>query len=193
MPDDMQDDDIFLVFHKSEANPGRFNVVRYPWFKLKQYFTGSKGPKGDTGVQGPQGVPGPKGDIGALGPQGIPGVQGLKGLDGATGPQGPKGDTGSQGPKGDAGTPKRVERFSGTTNASGVASITFSPAFTSIPDVDVIEAWSGERMISGATLTVTTTGCTVQVMTSRATLLLSSGPFVAAGSGQSITVRAIGN
>ena len=66
------------------------------------HVVGEKGPKGDTGPQGPRG---PKGDTGATGPQGP------KGDTGDIGPQGPKGDTGDigpsgpqgpQGPKGDA-------------------------------------------------------------------------------------------
>jgi len=53
-----------------------------------------KGPKGDTGEQGPQGE---KGNTGEQGPQGI---QGPKGEIGPQGPQGEKGDTGEQGPQG---------------------------------------------------------------------------------------------
>ena len=53
-----------------------------------------KGPKGDTGQQGPQGD---KGDTGPQGPHGD------KGDTGAQGPKGDTGDTGSQGPKGDTG------------------------------------------------------------------------------------------
>ena len=53
-----------------------------------------KGPKGDTGAQGPKGD---KGDAGVQGPKGD------KGDTGAQGPKGDKGDTGAQGPKGDKG------------------------------------------------------------------------------------------
>lgn len=90
--------------------------------------------------------------------------------------------------------PLRVEEFTGTTNASGIAAITFSPAYASTPKLQVIEAWSGDQMITGAVVpgTATKSGCSVQVMTSRATLLLSTGPFQKAGTGVSITVQAIG-
>ena len=64
------------------------------------HVVGEKGPKGDTGPQGPQG---PKGDTGATGPQGPAGLKGDKGDTGPQGPQGDKGDTGPQGPKGDKG------------------------------------------------------------------------------------------
>ena len=65
-----------------------------------------KGPKGDTGLQGPKGdkgetgLQGPKGDTGetgATGPQGPQGIQGLKGDQGLTGPKGDKGEKGDQG------------------------------------------------------------------------------------------------
>lgn len=153
---------------------------------------GLQGPKGDTGPQGnkgDQGLQGLKGDTGA---QGAKGDQGMQGATGATGATGAKGDTGAAGP---AGTPKRIERFTGTTNSSGIAAVAFSPAFSSVPDIDVIEAWSGEQMITGAVVagSATVSGCQVQVMVSRATLLLSSGPFQKAGSGVSITVKATGN
>lgn len=88
----------------------------------------------------------------------------------------------------------RIARFAGTTNGQGVATITFSPAFTAAPDVDVIEGWSGEQMVSGAVVpgSLSATGCQVQVMVSRGNVVLSSGPFTKAGSGISVTARAIG-
>ncbi len=73
-----------------------------------------KGPKGDTGAQGPQGIQGPqglKGDTGAQGPQGV------KGDTGAAGPKGDTGATGAQGPKGDAGADGKTPALS--INASG--------------------------------------------------------------------------
>lgn len=89
----------------------------------------------------------------------------------------------------------RVAKATAATNASGIATLTFSPAFTSAPDVGVIDGWVGEQMVTGAVIdgTVTATGCQVQVMVSRGTLLLTSGPFQKAAAGVSITVRAIGN
>lgn len=88
-----------------------------------------------------------------------------------------KGDRGDKGDVGPAGPPKRVERYTATTNASGIANISFAQAFTTIPDVQVITGWVGEQMISGAVTSVTTAGCSVQVMVSRGTLLLTTGPF----------------
>lgn len=54
-----------------------------------------KGPKGDTGPQGP------KGETGAAGPRG---PKGEAGATGGIGPQGPKGDPGATGPQGPKGT-----------------------------------------------------------------------------------------
>lgn len=106
------------------------------------------------------------------------------------GPQGLKGDTGATGP---AGTPKRVERYTANTNSSGVATFTFSPAFTSPPDIEVVTGWSGDQMIAGGVTAQTLTGATVLVKRSRGTLLLTSGPFETAPAGVSVTIRAIGN
>ena len=88
---------------KGLANPAPVNV---------------KGPKGETGLQGPQG---PKGDTGATG---ATGPQGSKGETGATGPQGergPKGEQGIQGPAGNDGyTPvKGVDYFDGVKGDKG--------------------------------------------------------------------------
>lgn len=87
----------------------------------------------------------------------------------------------------------RIARFTGTTVSTGVATITFSPAFDTVPDIDVIDGWSGDQMVTGAVVagSATKSGCQVQVMLSRGTLLLTSGPFQKAGPGVSVTVRAI--
>ncbi len=141
----------------------------------------------------------PKGDAGPAGPQGAKGNPGNAGATGAQGPAGPTGATGSTGPTGAtgavgaAGTPKRVERYTATTNATGVATFTFSPAFTAAPDIQVIPGWTGDQMVGGGVASQSLTGCTVNAKVSRATLLLSAGPFAAAGSGVSVTIRAIGN
>lgn len=163
--------------------------------------TGAQGPIGQTGAQGPQGPKGNTGDAGLQGATGPAGAKGDAGATGSTGSQGAKGDTGVaglQGPKGDTGAPgapKRVDRFTGVTNGSGIATVVFSPSFNTMPDIDVIEAWSGDQMITGAVIagSASALGCQVQVMLSRATLLLSTGPFQKAGTGISVTVRAIGN
>lgn len=74
-----------------------------------------------------------------------------------------------------------------------MARFTYSPAFTTAPDVQVIAGWVGAQYAGGGTTAETLTGCTVQGMISRATLLLSAGPFQTAGAGVPITIRVIGN
>ena len=76
--------------------------------KGDQGIQGPQGPKGDTGDQGPQGEQGPQGIQGPQGEQGIRGIQGPKGDIGPRGLQGVKGDTGPRGPKGDAGDPVTI-------------------------------------------------------------------------------------
>lgn len=129
----------------------------------------------------------------AKGPKGDKGDKGDPGLS-VKGDKGDKGDPGV-GTPGPTGAPKRIERFSGVTNSSGIATIVFSPAFEATPDVDVVQGWIGDQEVGGGVVagTLTKTGCNVLVKISRPTLLLSSGPFQTAGAGVPVTVRAIGN
>ncbi|WP_148640050.1 hypothetical protein [Aureimonas sp. AU20] len=83
-------------------------------------------------------------------------------------------------------------RFSELTNANGIATITFKQPFASLLDIEVLDTWSGEQLVAGGILTSSVTGCTVQAMISRGTLLLTAGPFTKAGANVSVTVRAIG-
>lgn len=167
-------------------------VNRVPTVKGAKGDTGPAGPKGDIGPQGIQGPQGSKGDAGAQGAKGDTGAKGDQGAPGLQGATGAKGETGATGA---AGTPKRIERFTGLTNSSGIAPIVFSPAFATVPDIDVIDGWSGEQQITGAVVpgSAAINGCQVQVMISRPTLLLSAGPFQKAPVSIPITVRAIGN
>jgi hypothetical protein len=66
-------------------------------------LTGSAGPTGATGPQGPIGLTGATGPQGPIGLTGATGPQGPIGLTGATGPQGPIGLTGATGPTGATG------------------------------------------------------------------------------------------
>ena len=80
-----------------------------PAFKGPKGDTGAQGPKDDKGDAGVQGPKGDKGDAGVQGPKGdkgdtgVQGPKGDKGDAGVQGPKGDKGDTGVQGPKGDKG------------------------------------------------------------------------------------------
>jgi len=146
---------------------------------------GATGPKGDAGAAGstgPAGATGPKGDTGSTGATGPAGAKGDTGTTGATGPAGPPGATGPTGAKGDtgaqgpAGTPTRIETYTATSNASGLATFTF-PAFTEILDIRIKPTWIADQYVGGGVTAQTLTGCTVLVKRSRGTLLLTSGPF----------------
>lgn len=156
---------------------------------------GSTGPAGPQGQQGPSGPSGPAGAVGPAGAAGPVGATGPVGPSGAKGDQGPAGSQGAQGLKGDAGpagTPRRVERYTATTDGGGIATFTWA-ACAAAPDVQVIPTWAGAQYVGGGVTAQTLSGATVQGMTSRATLLLSTGPFQTAPSGTAITVRVICN
>jgi hypothetical protein len=182
---------------------------------------GPTGPKGDTGPAGVAGSVGPKGDTGLTGAIGPQGPIGLTGAKGDTGNTGAKGDTGSVGPTGPTGAkgadstvpgptgaagatgaagkdgvPTRVERYTTlSTDANGVVTGTFSPPFTSIPDVDVVESWTtgnSPQQICGGVTSVSLTSFTAQIMLSVGTLVLNGSPFAKAGAGIKPIIRAIG-
>lgn len=117
---------------------------------------GETGPKGDAGAAATINVgtttmlaPGTPATVANSGtssnalldfgiPQGLPGAKGDKGDKGDPGPQGLKGDQGEPGPQGPPGPAKRIVTMSAVTNANGVASFAFSPAFDSVPHVDAM-------------------------------------------------------
>lgn len=147
--------------------------------------TGPVGPQGEPGAKGDRGDAGQKGEAGVAG---APGAQGPGGVAGPSGSIGPKGDVGpvgpagqqggvgAQGPVGPAGAPKRVERYTANANASGI--VTYSwPTCAAPADVDIIPTWIGDTQIMGGVTAQTLSGATVLAKRSRATLLLSAGPF----------------
>lgn len=96
---------------------------------------GPQGPIGLTGATGPAGAKGDTGAQGIQGGTGLTGAQGLQGLQGPiglTGSQGPAGATGATGP---SGISKRIETYTGTTNASGQLTVVYPSAFSAVPNV----------------------------------------------------------
>ncbi|KMO30710.1 hypothetical protein VQ02_27490 [Methylobacterium variabile] len=65
------------------------------------------------------------------------------------------------------------------------------PACSATPDIQVIPSWIGQQYVGGGVTAQTLSTATVQGMVSRGTLLLTTGPFAAAGSGVAITIRVI--
>jgi len=179
---------------------------------------GAKGDKGDTGSTGPQGsigLTGPQGPVGATGPAGSTGAQGATGTTGATGPANSLAigtvSTISAGGLATAsitgtspsqvlnlglprGTSLNAEQLSGSVATAGTAvSLTFAKTYSAPPIVIPIPQWNGTQMITGAAVTVSTTGCTFLAMQSRGTLLLTTGPFENAAAGAAFKVLVIGS
>lgn len=136
-----------------------------------QGLTGATGPAGAAstvpGPQGPIGLTGPAGPQGAKGDAGAQGIQGSTGLTGATGPQGLAGATGAQGiqgiqgpagatgPQGPSGISKRIETYTGTTNASGQIIVTYPTAFGAVPNVQTPPPASANQVWSLSSSTTT--------------------------------------
>lgn len=138
------------------------------------------GPAGATGPAGPTGATGPAGPTGSQGPQGV------------QGPAGQTGPAGAVGPAGKDASPKRVERYSGTVaETTGFATVTF-PAFSKPPLGKVIDGWNGDQQVTGMVTATTTTTATVAVRRSRATLLLSTGPYEVAPAGTVVMIELMG-
>jgi hypothetical protein len=78
----------YALYAESSGTPG------------PQGIQGEQGPAGPQGIQGEQG---PAGPMGMTGPQGPAGINGIDGQDGAQGPIGPQGIQGEQGPAGPMG------------------------------------------------------------------------------------------
>jgi hypothetical protein len=87
-----------------------------------------------------------------------------------------------------------VAEYSAVTNAAGIATFTFTPAYTRIDAITIKTGWIGEQYAGGGEITSarTLTGTQVQGMVSRGTLLLTTGPFQKAGSGITITIVVFG-
>lgn len=141
-----------------------------------------KGEKGDPGPSGPKGDTGSQGATGQTGPKGDTGAAGAAGAKGDIGPAGPKGDAGAAGTNA---TPLKITNVTG----SGTVALT---GYASVLAVIPVPTWSGSQMIVGAASAVTKDGFTATVMRSRATLLLSAGPFEAAPAGTSASFVVIG-
>ena len=114
--------------------------------------SGTQGPMGATGPQGPAGVSGTQGPMGATGPQG---PQGPIGMTGATGPAGP---TGPQGP---AGTPFALP-FYGRTATPNFD----NAAFTVIQDHNTANGIFGSAQSGNGVFALSTSGIGIKGVSS---------------------------
>jgi len=129
---------------------------------------GSQGPQGDRGVAGPSGATGAKGDAGAtgaVGAQGSTGPVGAQGLQGDVGPAGAKGNTGAAGA--DA---KRIDTYTGTTDANGLVTIAYTSAFAAIPSIQPEPPTASNQV--WVKVTSTTTGCSLRLVQRAAVTVL---------------------
>ena len=136
---------------------------------------------GPPDPEGEDGLPGPIGSIGPEGPQGLQGIQGSQG------------NTGSQEPQGAPGQDMTTDKYEGTSNGSGLFTVTFSVAKPSIPHL-IVNLPGAAANVDFTITSVSTTGFTILVF-SRASLtvlginLLSFATTVV--SGQSVKVTCL--
>lgn len=132
--------------------------------------TGETGPRGDTGNTGATGAKGDKGDTGDQGVQGIQGVPGTPGTNGANGTNATTTATATTSTNGlmsfadkvKLNGIKKQETFSGTTNASGQYTVTFTASYPAAPNIqaNIINAADNQNI---RITSITTTGFTVLV------------------------------
>jgi len=135
---------------------------------------GATGPAGATGAAGRDGKDGavggtgPAGKDGVAGPQGAPGSTGATGAAGRDGVDGAPGATGAAGAKGvDA---KRIDTYTGTTDANGLLTIVYASAFAAIPSIQPEPPTASNQ--TWAKVTSTTTGCSLRLVQRSAVTVL---------------------
>lgn len=98
-----------------------------------------------------------------------------------------------QGPAGTNATPLNMEIISGTVGTAGQpVTVAFAKKYSSAPFVLPYPVWSGQQIVEGVATNITATNCSVVLMQSRGTLLLSGGPFENAAAGQTFRFFVIG-
>lgn len=131
------------------------------WFRGPRGEKGDVGPRGQIGEQGPAGPMGevgprgPRGDVGPEGPrgpkgergeQGIPGSAGRPGEKGDPGPEGPRGPRGEKGDKGDPGGPPGPQ---GPPGPPGDVGVVISKQEVQDPTFDESRTITGQRFQDG--------------------------------------------
>lgn len=141
----------------------------------KDGAVGGTGPAGKDGVAGPSGAPGSKGDTGVAGRDGVDGRNGVDGAVGAAGAagkdgsQGPIGLTGAKGADGATGAAgaagkdaKRIDTYTGTTDANGLLTIVYTSAFSAVPSIQPEPPTAANQV--WVKVSSTTTGCSLRLV-----------------------------
>lgn len=122
---------------------------------------------------------------GAFLPGNTPGPTGATGATGAKGDKGDKGDTGDTGATGAAGTNgtngidgKRIDSYSGTTDANGLFTVTYGVAFPAVPNVQP-EAYTSNNHV-WQKVTSTTTGFSFRLVQRASVNLLATDLLLSA-------------
>lgn len=141
-----------MVYNKHMSN----YILGWSHLRGKQWYRLPTGPQGD------QGLGGADGSMGSSGPQGIQGQSGSTGATGATGPTGSTGAAGPTGATGPQGPSLRIERYSGTTDASGNWTVVYPTPFTTVPQVQ-LQLSNPTTEYNSRLITTSTTGFTCNV------------------------------
>lgn len=124
---------------------------------------------------------------------GSTGVTGSAGSSGAKGDKGDAGNAGTQGIQGTAGTPKRFDKYTGNLTTGGALTLTFGTPYASTPVWFEDTVWSGSQAFFSYATAISTISVTIKCKRSRGTLLLASGPFEDAVSGEPFSIMVAGN
>lgn len=147
----------------------------------KDGVVGGTGPAGKDGVAGPQGVPGSKGDTGAAGRDGVDGRNGLDGAPGAAGKDGAAGAKGADGATGATGAAgkdaKRIDTYTGTTDANGLLTIVYTSAFPALPSIQPEPPTAANQV--WVKVSSTTTGCSLRLVQRASATVLTIEVLVA--------------
>lgn len=98
-------------------------------------------------------------------------IKGPTGATGSAGATGATGSTGATGPTGQSGISKRIEAYTGSTDASGNISFTWA-AFTITPHVNPVQFPTVNDNDFVKIVSRSTTGCTIKVQNRTTTTLL---------------------
>lgn len=177
------------VFARAEGKLYRWNVDTEVW---EDFLPTNTGPAGQDGTNGTNGINGSDGDEGANGENGISAYQ-IALNNGFVGSESAwllslKGTNGTNGTNGlDA---KRIDSYSGTTDANGLFTVTYTSAFPAVPNVQPEPHTSNNHVWQK--VTSTTTGFSFRLVQRNSVNLLATDLLLASVTNvSSASVKAI--